>query len=331
MKLAEEKKSIGGQLRALFNEGRSLLNDFFERLNMEEATQLLSVLKECRGMILVTGVGKSGFVAEKFAMTLTSTGTRALYVSPMNALHGDIGIATKDDVFVMMSKSGETSELLQLVPFLRHKGVKLVSIVSCPNSRLSKVSDLSITLPLAKELCPFDLVPTTSVISQMIFGDVLAIALMNERGFSLDDYAKNHPAGRIGRRLICRVKDLMLVESDIPLALGDDKLFNTLVELSNKKCGCVLVVDKEKRLLGIFTDGDLRRSLQKYGPNALQMTLEGLMSKEPRCIEASVLATEALAIMEGDAKRPISVLAVVSDERKVVGIIRLHDILQEGI
>jgi arabinose-5-phosphate isomerase len=231
----------------------------------------------------------------------------------------------------MISKSGESDELLQLVPFLRNRGAKLFAITNNVSSRLAKGVDVAVTLPLLKELCPFDLAPTTSAVIQMIFGDVLSIALMMKKNFSLVDYAMNHPAGKIGRRLTIKVKDLMLSGKDIPMAGKDDKLVDTLVELSNKKCGCVLIVDKERHLIGIFTDGDLRRSLQKHGSSALEMALGTIMSKEPRTISQDAMASQAVAVMEGDLKRPITVLAVVDESKRVLGVIKLHDVLQSGL
>lgn len=318
-------------LKELFNQERAILDHFFDHLDLESTAKLFDIIKDCKGIVLITGIGKSGLVAEKMAMTLTSTGSRAFFVSPSNALHGDIGIVTKDDVFLMISKSGETEELLQLIPFLRNKGVKLVSIVNQAKSRLAKASDLCLVLPLEKELCPHDLVPTTSGVTQMILGDVLAVALMAHKNFSLADYAMNHPAGRIGRRLILRVKDLMLVEENIPLCKPHDKLGNTLIELSNKKCGCVLIVDHHHRLQGIFTDGDLRRSLQKHGSHAMELPMQELMTKTPRSILSTEMASKALDMMEADQSRPITVLAVVDEEKKIVGIIKMHDILQSGL
>ena len=188
-------------IRDLFVKEREALNYFFDKIDIDAIEKLVEILRSAPGMIILSGVGKSGLVAEKIALTLTSTGTRAFYLSPINALHGDIGIVSKDDVFIMLSKSGESDELLQMVPFLRNKGVKLVSIVNNQNSRLAKASDFSVYLPIEKELCPFDLVPTTSMVTHMLVGDVIAVALMGLKNFTLVDYAKNHPSGKIGRRL----------------------------------------------------------------------------------------------------------------------------------
>lgn len=317
-------------LKDLLNNQKEYLSDFIDRLDLKQAEQFLEELFNCKGVLIFTGVGKSGLVAEKIAVTMTSTGSRALFLSPINALHGDIGIISDQDVVVMISKSGESEELLQLIPTIRNKHAKILSIVNNPNSRLSKSSDFSITLPIKRELCPFDVVPTTSTMTQTLFGDVLAIALMQRKNFTMDAFAANHPAGRIGKRIITKVSDLMLRGSAIPLCSPKDKLVDTLVELSNKRCGCVLIVDAEQRMMGIFTDGDLRRALQNKGSNVLEQPMENLMIKTARKIGPENLAWEAMRVMEGDQKNAITVLPVLENE-KVVGLIKLHDIIQSGL
>lgn len=318
-------------LKELFKKEREALNHFFDHLDLEATEQLFQLLKECKGLIILTGIGKSGLIAEKIALTMTSTGSRAFFLSPSTALHGDIGMVSRDDIFLMFSKSGESDELLQMVPFLRNKGVRLIAIVNNQESRLAKACDLKVVLPLEEELCPYNLAPTTSTVIQMIFGDVLAIALMKHKNFSLLEFAMNHPAGRIGRRLTLRVKDLMLTGSSVPVCSPRHKLVETLVELSNKRCGCVLIVDEDQMLQGIFTDGDLRRGLQERGPGALDATMEELMTQSPRYIQSEEMASHALNIMEADQKHPVTVLPVVDDSRKVVGLIKMHDIVQSGL
>lgn len=318
-------------LKELFKKEKESLNHFFDNLDVDAAERLFQILKDCKGLIILTGVGKSGLVAEKISLTLTSTGTRAFFLSPATALHGDIGMVSKDDVFIMFSKSGESEELLCMVPYLRNKGVTIVAVVSQPNSRLSKAADLTVLLPMENELCPYNLVPTTSSTIQLIFGDVLSIALMTHKNFSVMEFAMNHPAGKIGRRLTIKVKDLMLKDNDLPLASPDDKLVDTLVELSNKRCGCMLVVDKHQELQGIFTDGDLRRALQNKGSSALESPLKDVMTLSPRHVDSSKMASEALELMEADQKRPITVLPVLEGGKKVVGLIKMHDILQSGL
>lgn len=321
----------GFVLKDLFDKERQYLNYFFDHLDLAAAEKILEILNKCEGLIFFTGVGKSEVMAQKIAVTMTSTGTRALFVSATNALHGDIGIVSEKDVFVILSKTGETEELLNLVPFIRNKGAKIIAIVSNANSRLAKACDYSIFLPVEKELCPFDLVPTTSTQIQMIFGDAMAIALMSLKKYSLDQYAKNHPSGKIGRRITTRVKDLMISGQGIPIGSEKDTLLNTLVELSKKRCGCVFIVDDNNILQGIFTDGDLGRALNAHGSKALEKTIGELMVRSPRSIGPDVLAWEALREMESDQKRAITVLAVLDEKRKLLGLIKMHDIIQAGI
>lgn len=318
-------------LKELFSQKRQYLDFFFEKLDIEAADQLLQMLFDCQGTMIFTGVGKSGLVAKKIAMTMTSTGSRAVYLSPTNALHGDMGILNSKDVFVMLSKSGESDELLHMIPSLRNKGVKLVAIVSNGNSRLAKACDFSITLPLEKELCPFNLAPTTSTSIQMIFGDVLTIALMRMNNFSLDEYALNHPAGRIGKRITTKVQDLMLSGANLPVCKPHDKLVDILVELSNKRCGCLLVVDEAMTLQGIFTDGDLRRALLKQGAAVLDQPIQNMMTCSPRYIAPNKLAWEAMQLMESDPKNAITVMPVLGEAKKVLGLIKLHDLVQSGL
>lgn len=317
-------------LRELLQKEKESLDFFFDKINVAAAEQIVKILHACEGVMIFSGIGKSGIVAEKIAATMTSTGSRALFVSPTNALHGDIGIASEKDIFIFLSKSGESEELLQLLPALRHKKVKIIGIVSNPHSRLAKACDFFIDLPLQQELCPFDMVPTTSAVIQMIFGDLLAIALMRLKNFSLDEYVLNHPAGRIGKRISMKVSDLMIKGAHVPLCKPGDKLVDTLVELSNKRCGCILVVDDSQVLQGIFTDGDLRRSLQKHGASSLDLHMHELMTKTARWIHPHSLAWEAMRQME-DQKAAITVLPVLESDNKVIGLIKLHDIIQSGL
>lgn len=318
-------------LQDLLQNQKRYLDHFFQNVDLQSVEKLLKQMLQCTGNIIFSGIGKSGLVAEKIAVTMTSTGTKAIYLSPINALHGDIGIVRKEDLFVMISKSGETEELLHLIPYLRNRGVHIVSVVCKPNGRLTKASDSTVVLPLEKELCPFDLAPTTSTAIQMIFGDLLAVALMHEKKFGIDDYANNHPAGSIGKRVTLRVSDLMLKDKDIPMCGLKDRIVDVLVELSNKKCGCILVVDELKKLLGIFTDGDLRRTLQSYGATALDTPIQTVMTTTPKSITPTELAWKAVEVMEGDQKRPITVLPVLGPEKEVLGIIKMHDIVQSGL
>lgn len=318
-------------LKKLLENQRRSINHFVDSLDIDDTHHVIETLMDCSGSIFFTGVGKSGLIAKKIAVTLVSTGTKAHYISPIDAVHGDLGMLSDQDAFVFISKSGESDELLSLVPSIRNKGAKMIGIVCNDKSRLAKACHLTITLPLLSELCPFDLAPTNSTTVQLMFGDLLAVALMNKKNFTKEAYVQNHPAGRIGKRLTMKVKDLMISGPGIPFTSPEHKLVDTLVELSNKKCGCVLIVDATKKLLGIFTDGDLRRSLQTHGGKVMDTAMSKLMSSNPRWIDPDVLAWEAMKGMEADPSRPITVLPVISPDRTVVGIIKLHDIIQSGL
>lgn len=317
-------------LSLLFATQKKYIDYFFDHLNMKEVEVMLQAFLSCQGVIFFTGIGKSGIIAQKISATLVSTGTKAMFLPAVDALHGDLGIVGKKDIFVILSKSGESDELLQLAPYVKSKGAKILSIVSNPKCRLSKLSDLVVNLPLERELCPFDLAPTTSTAIQLIFGDVLAVGLMKARSFSLDDYAQNHPAGRIGKRANVLVKDIMVKGDALPICRPEDNLVDVLVELSDKRCGCLLVVDLQNELLGIFTDGDLRRALQNKGSDVLNVQIKNIMTKNPRTIEPEKLAFEAMRLMESDASRPIMVLPVV-ERGQLCGLIKMHDLVQGGL
>jgi arabinose-5-phosphate isomerase len=317
-------------LKTLFEDQRHLLDYFFDRIDFSLAENVLQKLLSMKGVAVLSGVGKSGHIAQKIATTFLSTGTKSVFLSPGNALHGDIGFVSSDDVFMAFSKSGESQELLELIPHIQKKGASTIAIVSHQNSRLAKVCETSIFLPIQRELCPFDLAPTTSTAAQLIFGDCMAIALMKAKNFSIADFAANHPAGLLGRKITLKVSDLMLKGEDIPICQPEDKLIQVLHELSGKRCGCLLVVDEERFLQGIFTDGDLRRAIETKGAEVLQMPLFSLMTRSPNIISANCLVMQAMKQMEEDPARLITVLPVV-ENNKVQGILRMHDILQAGL
>ncbi len=317
-------------LKELCHLQQRYLNAYFQNLNLEEAETFLAACLACKGILFFTGIGKSGFIAEKIAATLTSTGTKALFLPPANFLHGDLGVVGPEDIFIMMSKSGETEELLGLIPFARKRGAKVLGILSNTHSRMARACDLSVHLPVEKELCPFDLAPTTSSEVQLLFGDVLAMGLMKAKGFSLKEYSENHPSGSIGKKATLRVEDLMLQDQHLPCCGPQDRLIDRLHELTSKKCGCLLVTSEKREFLGIFTDGDLRRALQNQGPGVLERTMESLMTASAIWVPRNILAHEAVKIMQKDPKKWV-MMAPVIDEKKVVGLIRMHDIVQAGV
>ena len=317
--------------RELFSKQKQHIDYFFAQLDVSACDILLDKVLACQGVLYFTGIGKSGFIAQKIAATMLSTGTKAFFLPPVDALHGDLAMVSKSDLVLILSKSGETDELLSLLPFIRAKGAQILAITSCVSCRLSKASDHTVVLPCENELCPFDLAPTTSTEVQLLFGDALAMAVMKSKGFDRDQFAVNHPGGQIGRRSVLKVRDLMLDRDRTPLCLSHDQLAAILVDFSNKRCGCMIVIDDQRHLKGIFTDGDLRRALQAKGEQILQQKVGTLMTNGPKSISADALAWDALKLMESDQKHPVMVLPVVDESQAVIGIIKMHDLVQAGL
>ena len=317
-------------IKSLLQEQRQYIDYFFEHIDVSKIEKIIQVLLNCEGSLIVSGVGKSGIIANKLAMTLLSTGTKAFYMTSVDALHGDIGIVSKEDICILFSKSGETRELIQLIPYVRKKGAKLISVVSNAESKIAILSDLFIVLPVQKELCPFNLAPTTSTVVQMIFGDIIAVALMKNKRFSLDEYAKNHPAGTIGKKISLSVENIMLKGKQLPICKKQDKIIDVLTEISSKKCGTMIVVGENNTLEGVFTDGDLRRAIENHGSKFLEKKIQDLMTATPLWTTPDTLAWNAMKQMEKDPKKLITTLPVIK-EKKVVGLVRMHDIVQAGL
>lgn len=318
-------------LRELIDKQRSYTDHFFESFDLKEVEKLVDMLMQTNGIIFFSGVGKSGLIAKKIAFTMSSTGTRAIFISPTDALHGDIGMVSNQDIFIILSKSGESDELIHLAPAIRNKGAKVVGILCNNKSRLGLACDYQFILPFQAELCPFDMAPTMSTTYQLLFGDLLTIALMRHKNFSLNEYALNHPSGRIGKRITLKVQDIMLTGSRIPLCNESDKIGDVLVELTNKRCGCVLILNQKSELVGIFTDGDLRRSLQKFGGGVLDISISQLMTSKVKTISRHALAWDAMKRMEADPQQRIAALAVTDENENVIGLLHLHDIVQIGL
>ena len=315
-------------LKEIFTRQRQFINYFFDTLEMDRAEVILNEFLACQGMIVFTGVGKSGIIADKLAKTMMSTGTRAFHLPPTDAVHGDIGMLTEKDLVVIISKSGGSEEVLNIARLMKKRGVRTMGWVSAKNASLSSLCDVIMHLPIEREICPFDLAPTTSTAVQLIFGDVMAVGLMQAKKFSLDQYALNHPAGSIGKMIAEKVEDIMQSGDELPLCKRNHLLKEVLVELSQKRCGCLLIVDEQKQLEGIFTDGDLRRALEQYGEKALLMPVSNLMTKSSLLAEPKMLVLKALRLMEGERK--VMMLPVI-EEGKVVGLIHMHHILSKGI
>ncbi len=291
---------------------------------VEKAVELLL---NCSGKVIVTGVGKSGVIAHKIAQTMTSTGTPAVFVHPSDAMHGGLGILANGDVVLALSNSGETEELVAMLPAIARRDVAMIAIVGNADSTLAKSSDVVLEVSIDKEACPLDLAPTSSTTAALALGDAIAMTLMEAKGLTEADFAVNHPAGRLGRRLTVQVGDLM---KENPAVSRDAGWMEVVKGISTYALGAVNVVDESGKLLGIVTDGDLRRTIERTAPNDLAaLTAESMMTAGPITTTSDTLAFEALHVMEDRASQ-ISVLPVVDGE-KCVGLIRLHDIVRSGI
>src|SRR4051812_39960116 len=281
----------------------------------------LRVIFECTGRVVVTGIGKSGHVARKLAATLASTGTPAFFVHPAEAGHGDLGMITAEDVVVMLSNSGETDELVLLTPHLQRQGAKLIALTGNDQSALAQSADVHLDAGVDAEACPLGLAPTASTTAALALGDALALALLDARGFSVDDFARSHPGGALGRRLLTRVSDVMRTGADVPRVPDTATLADAIVEISSKGMGMTIVTTRKGTVAGIFTDGDLRRCLAR-GTDIMQRCVAGLMTRTPRSIEAHRLAADCVLLMETPPK--VTHLVVVEGDEMPVGAIHMH-------
>lgn len=281
----------------------------------------------CKGRIVVMGMGKSGHIARKIAATLASTGTPAFFVHPAEARHGDIGMITQDDVIIVLSKSGETEEIITLLPYIKRLDIPLIAITGNPKSTLAQMANVNLDVSVEKEACPLGLAPTTSTTAALVMGDALAIAVLEKRGFTENDFALSHPGGTLGRRLLLRVAEIMHHGENMPLVAEDAYLKIALVEMTQKKLGMTTVVNNQGKLTGIFTDGDIRRAFDK-NVDIHQTTVAQVMTKNPRVISASLLAAEAVHIME---TYKITALIVTDATNKPIGVVHMHDILRAGV
>ena len=286
------------------------------------------LLLACRGRIACSGMGKSGHIARKIAATLASTGTPAFYVHPGEAGHGDLGMVTDADVVLALSNSGETDELLMLLPVLKRQGNALIAMTGRPGSTLANAADIHLDVSVPEEACPLHLAPTTSTTAALALGDALAVALLEARGFTADDFARSHPAGSLGRRLLLHISDVMHGGEAIPRVHGDASASEALVEMSRKRLGMTAVVDADDTLLGIFTDGDLRRALDDAQLDLRTVPVRSLMARSPKTIGAHQLAVEAAHLMEA---HKINALVVVDEANRVVGALNIHDLLRARV
>ena len=289
--------------------------------------QACRLMLDCQGRIVVLGIGKSGHIGGKIAATLASTGTPAFFVHPAEASHGDMGMITAQDVVVALSNSGETDEILTLLPLIKRLGVPLIALSGNPDSTLGKAADVHIDVSVPQEACPLGLAPTSSTTATLAMGDALAVALLEARGFTTEDFARSHPGGRLGRRLLLLIDDVMHTGEQMPRSGPDDLLKDALLEMSRKGLGTTVVVDRDEQVLGVFTDGDLRRTLDRQ-VDVHSARVAQVMTRNCKTIAPGTLAAEALRMMQ---QYKINALPVVNSARKLVGVLNMHDLLRAGV
>ena len=288
----------------------------------------VALMMNCRGRVVVSGIGKSGHIARKLAATLASTGTPAFFVHPAEASHGDLGMITPDDVVLMVSNSGETDELVLLMPHLKRHGAAIIALTGNEASSLAQSADVHLDATVDAEACPLGLAPTASTTAALALGDALALALLDARGFSVEDFARAHPGGSLGRRLLTRVRDVMRSGRDLPEVRVDATLGEAVVEMSGKGMGMTAIVDDERRVAGVFTDGDLRRCLDRVR-DVKSVRIADVMTRTPRTIEPDRLAIDCVGLMETPPK--VTVLLVVDEARRLVGALHMHDLFRARV
>lgn len=320
--------TILAHAKEIFRKEANAILALIDRVN-EDFVKAVNILQSCTGKVIVTGIGKSGIISQKIASTLSCSGTPAFFLHPAEGIHGDIGMVSKDDVVIAVSNSGETDELLKILPVIKRLGIKLIVLTGNSDSVLSKSGDVVLDISVPEEACPLGLIPTASTTAAMAMGDALALALLERRGFREEDFALLHPGGALGRKLLLRVEDLMHVKDALPLVSEQDPMKAVLIEMTSKRLGLAGVINEGGELTGIITDGDLRRGLER-DENLLARSAREVMTVNPKTIEKNALAQQALQKMEQYA---ITALFIVSEsgKKRPEGVIHLHDILKAGI
>lgn len=312
--------------REVIRKEAQAIADLEKKIN-QEFEKAVEIILKCKGRVIVTGMGKSGIVARKIAATLSSTGTAAIFLHPAEGIHGDLGLVRRDDVVLAITKSGETDEVFQLFPLFKRLDVPIITFTGNIASQLAEKSDVVIDVSVEEEACGNDLIPTSSTTAALVMGDALAIALLEERNFSPEDFALLHPGGNLGRKLLLRVGDIMHTGDQIPIVSEDTNIKDVILEMTSKRFGATSVVNKKGELIGIFTDGDLRRLIEK-APNFFELRAKETMTTNPKVISENALAARALNLMEFFN---ITCLIILNGERKPMGIVHLHDLLRAGV
>ncbi|MBP2627237.1 MAG: KpsF/GutQ family protein [Firmicutes bacterium] len=305
------------------------IQNLIPRIN-GQFTEAIKMILACRGRVIVTGMGKSGLIGKKIAATLASTGTPAFFLHPAEGIHGDLGMVTADDVVLALSNSGETAEVVRIIPAIKRIGAPIVAMCGCSESTMVKNADAFLDVTVDREACPLGLAPTASTTAALAMGDALAVALLSERKFTPENFALFHPGGTLGRKLLLTVEDVMHAGEDNPVVTIEKTVKEALFVITGKGLGVTNVVDENGCLLGIITDGDIRRGLER-GHEFLDKTVDALMTKTPRTITPDKLAVQALNMMEKNHPRPITVLPVVDVNNYSIGIIHLTDLLRQGV
>ena len=290
--------------------------------------QAVALLDRCQGRVVVTGMGKSGIIGRKIAATLASIGVPSVFLHPAEGIHGDLGMVSRGDLVIALSNSGETEEILKILPAIKRLGVPMISLTGNVESMLAKNSDVVLDVSVKEEACPLDLAPTASTTATLALGDALAMALLEHKGVKPEDFARYHPGGALGKRLLLTVEEVMHGDKAIPTVSPTAPLRDVIVEISSKKLGVTTIVDDSGRLRGVITDGDLRRLLGKGGDDLLDRPAEAVMSPHPKVISRTALAAEAVGLME---RHSITVLIVTDAEQRVQGVVHLHDLLKAGV
>jgi arabinose-5-phosphate isomerase len=312
---------------AVINTEASAVAALADEIREPSFVQACELMLACKGRVVVTGMGKSGHIAGKIAATLASTGTPAFFVHPGEASHGDLGMITAADVVLALSNSGETGEIITILPIIKRLKVPLIAMTGNPESTLAREATASITVRVAKEACPLDLAPTASTTAALAMGDALAIALLESRGFTEEDFARSHPGGALGRRLLLLIDDLMHTGDTMPVVHPDTPLSNALMEMTRKGLGMTAVVDGAGQLAGVFTDGDLRRAID-HKIDVHEASVSDVMTTDCKTVHPGMLAAEALQIMDSTK---INALPVVNDNNELVGALNMHDMLRAGV
>ncbi len=303
------------------------VKSLIERIN-KTFIDAIEIMYACKGKVVVTGMGKSGIIGKKIAATLASTGTSALFLNTAEGSHGDIGVVTRDDVVIAVSNSGENEEIIKLLPTLKRMDIRIIAMTGNSESTLARASNVVLDVSVKEEACPMGLVPTASTTAALAMGDALAVALLNKKGFSKEDFAFFHPGGTLGRRLLLTVGDLMHAGDAVPSVSTETLMKNAIIEISSKRLGITTVIDSNSKLLGVITDGDLRRGIEKWGEDFFSIKAGDVITHNPKTITKNTLAAKAVSIME---KHSITALIIVDTEGKTEGIIHLHDILKAGV